>query len=286
MKASLLILFFGIAFTTTAQLQFSEIGTDPAYCRMFGYQSGNGVVFAQAEGGTPPYTYQWKDLSNGQTTSNTTWGGLNPGDYQIIVWDDVNDSIFQTVVLDSVDPHASFDVVSSGLSPQGNDLYWGEASVDVDFVNTTTGVGNVFNQLDTAFFWSLTQFQLPYLVISMATQSFTYDYGGTWGVSLVAINKNGCRDTARAHIWLNGTAELEEHENANKTWFSQDQVNLQLENSAEYDLEIVDLNGKVLIEEKFFGLNNIVEFKQPQGVYIVRVRKGYELILNDKVFVR
>jgi len=48
---------------------------------LFDFQSGNGVVFAAATGGVPDYTYLWTNLETGDTEDNTTWGGLNPGNY-------------------------------------------------------------------------------------------------------------------------------------------------------------------------------------------------------------
>ena len=93
-------------------------------------------------------------MSTGQTSSNTTWGGLNPGQYQIIVWDALNDSIFETVEVDSINPEAILTLTSSGLTHQGNDIYWGEAGVNVEFESTSTGVYN-FNDpnSDTSVFW-------------------------------------------------------------------------------------------------------------------------------------
>lgn len=60
------------------EMIFSELGKTPAMCRLYGYQSGNGVVFAAVTGGTPDYTYLWENLETGATTASSTWGGLNP----------------------------------------------------------------------------------------------------------------------------------------------------------------------------------------------------------------
>ena len=287
MKIILFLALLGSSCITNAQqLEFAEVSSEPAYCRLFHYQSGNGIVFGYANGGTSPYTYEWKNLDNGQTSTNTTWGGLNPGSYQITAWDAVNDSIFQTIELDSVNPQASFDVVSAGLSPQGNDLFWGEASVDVDFVNTSTGVLN-FNDpfQDTTFFWKMTQFQDFYQVTSFTTESYTYDFGGTWGVTLVAINKNGCSDTAKAHIWLNGTVGLEDVEAENFAWFSDNRIRVQMHNEGNYDLQLLDLNGRLIKKEKFSGKSTSTDFNYTEGLYLVLVKAEGEVKFIKKIVV-
>ncbi|MBK6526177.1 MAG: hypothetical protein IPG07_11885 [Crocinitomicaceae bacterium] len=79
---------FDFDITYPDSMYFSEIGSHPAYCRMFSYQSGNGVVYAAAAGGTGNFTYNWINYSTDESTNNSTWGGLNPGDYTIFVVDD------------------------------------------------------------------------------------------------------------------------------------------------------------------------------------------------------
>ena len=68
---------FNFAIVEPDPLVFSEFGFDPAYCRLYGYQNGNGVAFGAATGGTPDYDYLWTNLDNGATSINSTWGGLN-----------------------------------------------------------------------------------------------------------------------------------------------------------------------------------------------------------------
>lgn len=180
-------------------LYFTEIGYDPAYCRQFGYQSGNGVVYAAASGGTPDYDYLWVNDGTGETSTNTTWGGLNPGSYTMTVFDDNQCSITRTVLLDSLNPEASFDVASAQFLTPG--VYEGTAVVDVSFTNTSTGFANPNNpNADTTFYWNFGFPNEPWKLTHDYLQTFdtTYTSAGEYPFCLVAINKNGCVDTACA----------------------------------------------------------------------------------------
>jgi hypothetical protein len=288
MKLSILVICLFSCFNLLAQqLQFSEIGSAPAYCRLFDYQSGNGVVYAAASGGSPDYTYEWTNLATGADVSNSVWGGLNPGEYQIKIWDSTGDSIVQIVTLDSINPKASFDVVSDGLSPQGNDLYWGEASVYVDYVNTSTGVANLNNpNADTTFFWRMTQFSNWYIKEEYSTESFAYNYAGAWGIDLCAINNNGCSDTVSSYIWLNGTAGIGDELSLNKTWFNEGYIHLQLADENDYTLEIFDLKGRLIKKENFNVSSIEIEFNSSKGMYLLSLRTANAIILNQKFLVK
>ena len=178
-------------------LFLSEFGFEPAHCRLFGYQSGNGVVFGAAGGGTADYDYTWRDLTTDDTYPNTTWGGLNPGDYELTVTDENGCTLIRTITLDSISPIANFNVISDELNA---DLQ-GTAPVTAVFENTSTNFHNEFDPFsDTTFFWSLNHpdagwdvtdsyFYQPDTVYGPKGQSYTVD------VCLIAFNKNGCADT-------------------------------------------------------------------------------------------
>lgn len=177
------------------EITFAEFGSEPAYCRMFYYQSGNGVVFASASGGVPDYTYEWENMSTGATTNNTTWGGLNPGLYQMTVTDDVGCTLVQSIQLDSVSPIAAFDVISSELDAT---TLSGTAIVCATYDNNSQYFANPNDpNADTTFFWEL-GYNQPWQISHDVDETFDTCYysEGQYEVCLVALNKNGCSDTA------------------------------------------------------------------------------------------
>ncbi len=175
-------------------LYLIQFGTDPAYCRLFGYQSGNGVVYAAAAGGTPDYTYLWTNLTTGTTSNNTTWGGLNPGNYQIEVTDDNGCVLTETITVDSLNPVADFTL----SSPEFTALYEGNAVVNVHFENQSLNYANPNDpNADTTFFWNF-DFPDAWILSTDISETFdvSYTQSGEYNVCLVALNKNGCSDTS------------------------------------------------------------------------------------------
>jgi len=183
---------FTIAFPDS--LYFVQLGSDPAFCRLFSYQSGNGVVYAAAAGGTPDYSYVWTNLETGVQVNNTTWGGLNPATYQIAATDDNGCVITAIIELDSLNPMADFEMTA----PQFTSDYYGVAPVDVHFVNQSLYFANPNDpNADTTFFWNFYSPTAPWILSQDVFETFdsTYLDGGEYQVCLVAINKNGCTDT-------------------------------------------------------------------------------------------
>ena len=179
-------------------LYFTQLGTDPAYCRLYHYQSGNGVVYAAASGGTPDYDYQWVDLDDPDTTNNTTWGGQNPGLFEITVWDDNGCMLIDTIRLDSVNPEAV--IIPSSAQFTAN--YEGTAPVEVEFCNESMYFEDPLNPNDTGLFLWNYGFEEPWTISHDVTQcrDTTYTSAGTYEACLVAINTNGCADTACVDI--------------------------------------------------------------------------------------
>lgn len=188
--------------TQPDSLFFTELGTRPALCRRFGYQSGSGVVFAAAGGGTPNYSYQWDNLLEETYSTNSTWGGQNPGEYLITVIDDNGCVLSTTVQLDSLNPIAQIDVVSDDLN---TDLQ-GTVPVDVTFINQSLYFADSLDpESDTTFFWTLNGGSgEPWIYTDDYFKQFdtTYTTGGIYTVCLVAINKNDCRDTTCVELEL------------------------------------------------------------------------------------
>ncbi|WP_027420262.1 T9SS type B sorting domain-containing protein [Crocinitomix catalasitica] len=176
------------------EMKFAEIGFEPAYCRLFNYQSGNGIVYASVNGGIPDYEYKWEYLLDGSFTNNSTWGARNPGTYKITATDNQGCELIQIVELDSVSPIADFDVISDQLDHNLE----GTEVVEATFVNTSLYFSNPIDpSTDTTFFWNLYDGEVDWQISHSYFETFDSTYIGEfiYDVCLVAINKNGCKDT-------------------------------------------------------------------------------------------
>ncbi|MBN4072518.1 choice-of-anchor L domain-containing protein [Crocinitomix catalasitica] len=185
--------------TEPPPLEFSQIGYEPAYCRLYSYQVGNGQVYAAGTGGTPDYTYLWTKLGSSplETSINTTWGGLNPGDYSMTVTDGNGCTLTQVVTLDSVNPEAVLDIISDSL----NQDLMGTAPVCISVTDTNSlYFANPLNPIaDTSFWLSFDYPDDDYFLIQGTEMYYnTYDTcyteAGEYLVCLKTQNKNGCKD--------------------------------------------------------------------------------------------
>lgn len=189
---------FDFSVNEPEELIFTEFGFEHAFCRLHEYQSGNGVVFGAATGGTPDYNYLWVNLANGEETVNSTWGGLNPGNYQLTATDANGCILQESMFLDSLNPIADFTVNSAQLN---SDLQ-GTASVEVIFTNNSSNYANPNDpSADTTFFWNLNTPGADWQISHNFFETFDTIYGPEGqtyfvDVCLVAMNKNGCTDTA------------------------------------------------------------------------------------------
>lgn len=185
--------------TTPDPLVFAEFGYAPAFCRLHEYQKGNGVVFAAATGGTPDYSYVWMNMETLVTTDNSTWGGLNPGTYQITITDNNGCTLIETILVDSLNPIADFTINSAQLddSNEGTEL------VIANFVNQSLNFANPNDPLaDTTFFWNLDHPNANWIISHDYFEVMDTNYVGEaiYEVCLVAINSNGCADTLCENI--------------------------------------------------------------------------------------
>ena len=178
------------------QMVFDTLGYNPAQCRLYPTQNGNGTVFAAGSGGTGSITYLWTNLGNNTTSVNTTWGGLNYGSYHISMEDDNGCFLIDTVHLDSVSPIAAFDVASAEFLTPG--VCEGTAVVNVNFTNASQNYIDPFNVNSIPdFYWTMDSTNtVPwYLTHDFLEQlDTTYGTAGVYPVCLKVINDNGCED--------------------------------------------------------------------------------------------
>ena len=176
-----------------------EFGSEPAYCRTIQHQSGNGVVFVSATGGTGNLIYDWLNVYDFSSSITSTWAGLDPSLYKITVTDDNNCTLEEFILLDSVNPIADFTPVSDGFDGPGE--FEGTELLNVQFTNQSMYFANPNNPIaDTTFKWSTNANEgdsafwfFSYDINEKIKRSFTGE--NEYLVCLVARNFNGCSDT-------------------------------------------------------------------------------------------
>lgn len=179
-------------------LRIAELGQVPALCRLFDYQNGLGVVYGAASGGTPDYNYSWKNVETGDTSHYSTWGGLNPGYYELTITDANGCNLTTGVKLDSINPIAAFTIISDQL----NEDLKGFPPVEIELVNNSTNFAQEFDPTsDTTFLINLDYDNGPWQISKNLYQIYdtTYNSRGytyTVDICLIAFNKNGCSDTS------------------------------------------------------------------------------------------
>lgn len=189
---------FDFSIANPDSLYFTELDHDPAYCRLFDYQNGNGVLKVAAGGGTPAYNYLWTNLETGATEDNTTWGGRNPGTYEITVTDAAGCTLTSIIEMDSLNPQADFEMTS----PQFTSNYQGTAPLDVHFTNTSLNYSNPNSPSGQPnFLWNFDHDNIAWVLTHDVAQEYDTTYGERGGsydieVCLKVTNKNGCEDMA------------------------------------------------------------------------------------------
>lgn len=274
MKRFITILILFISVNTIAQELSVTAGGEDAYCRLYGYQNGNGIVYAFASGGTPDYSYEWINLTTGATYTSTTWGGLNVGCYEITVTDMVGTIAKDTVCLDSINPVAEFLVVSPELDSVGW-AYLGEAPASVSF--QTVGIPMASPPFfDTSFIFRPQGFE-PWVAYEDEVGEFTtyeYLYGGVYTATMIAINKNGCTDTAHAAISLTGPLDIQDNDyNMIFNIISNSEtitINIQdFEN--ELLLNLYSLTGQHIQSNRLMEMNNKLNAPADSGIYLYEI---------------
>jgi hypothetical protein len=197
----LLITSLQISFSQCSGFQFAEIGYEPAQCRLYSYQSGNGVVYAAATGGAEPYFYQWTNLQTGMTSNNnTTWGGLNVGFYEIIATDNIGCVLIDTIEVDSITPAADYQILSSDFDSTG---LFGLVPFNGVLDNICPAIANPdYPDSDTTFLWQLGAGSAWFAAECYEQPSLFFDTPDTFDISLIALNKNGCADTLTKTLTL------------------------------------------------------------------------------------
>lgn len=180
-----IVLFFSVIFLTTALYALPptlvSVSTVDPLC--IGTDNGSIVITATGTG-----TIQYSIDSGANFQSSNIFNNLPAGSYEVIVQDGtgiVNQTVnltYQKTVLASFIPS----------------VITGDAILDVDFTNTSTGA--------ISYSWNLDGGNMN---STMVHPSFSYDIPGTYVVSLIASDNN-CRDTTQSTITVTGVSGISE----------------------------------------------------------------------------
>lgn len=244
-------------------------------CRLFGYQNGNGVLTGSAAGGNPGYTYEWKNLSTGATSPNSTWGGLIPGPYKFKVIDNSGDTAVVYVNLDSITPIADFAVEGPGMS-QITAGYIGFAPVNATFYNLSQYTSVFYDPTSGGTYsW---QFEsggpLDISLDSAYAPTHHYSSGGTYSSTLTVQNKNGCSDSKTKQIGLFDLTDTDELSNGYFTLeaVQSDHILFQKTNHFETVIfKMFDLNGKLVLETEISDQVSYISHSQNSGLYLYQI---------------
>lgn len=272
-------------------LSWDQLGSDPAYCRIFSYQSGNGTVYASPTGGTPPYTYQWTKLSTAMTSTNATWGGLNPGLYKIVVTDATMATLIDTVEVDSINPVANFGEITGNLNPTSFG-YTGFIYEEAQFINLSTGFANPNNpSSDTTFFWNLGvtgDWEISHDLNEVKYEGYS---AGDYDVCLVALNGNGCADTLCKQVHIFGPVGIESDESDTKfiTIYSSPSEKILHLNcngfSENMVVEVFSVSGNRVAVFETNSKTTSIPFEESQGIYVYTVKglMSQEILATGKL---
>ncbi len=276
-----MVISFGQSFAQP--LAFSTLGYEPAYCRLFSFQNGKGQLYCSATGGTPTYTYEWENLETGATSSATTWGNINAGQYKITVTDAALAELVDTVTVDSLNPISDFNALSADLDPIP-DGWVGFFHAAVQFENLSQNFSNPLDPgSDTNFWWNYTADWGAWHHKTTTDISEVIDFwAGNYSVALVSQNSNGCTDTLYKTIGIFGPVGTEEI--ILKDMFrlvpGNEANHLLLSNSFDENLQvnITDLSGKILANVLLEPGQLSLPFGEASGTYVYNAR----LVANSR----
>ncbi len=268
-----------------------EIGYEPASCRLHPYQSGNGAVFCAVSGGTPDYDYTWTNLETGANVNGAILGGLNAGDYKVVVTDDAGCMLTDTVFVDSLSPIANFDVISAHLDINLESNMWAQ----VDFVNQSQHYANPNDpNADTTFFWNLNtpiaDWEISHDVNE--TKDTLYTTNGSYDVCLVTLNKNGCADTLCKTITIHSYAGQIENSNSVEIFNVYPTVSdgvftfSNYQRTEGYMLYVYNRQGKLILTERLTADQTKIILDAANGEYLYHlVGSSNKLLQSGQIFV-
>jgi hypothetical protein len=274
-----------VSFSQCETLQFSEVGSVPAHCRTSSYQSGHGILYGAATGGTPDYTYTWTNGETGQVVSNTTLQTHNAGEYYFKVVDDIGCVIDTVIKLDSVSPIADFNILSVEQFLNDNGL----SVVEVEMA--VTSLHWDFEYVDPSWFLAadtLNQVSVDgsswEVISSEISTAIPFTDPGSHEICLSTANQAGCSDTICKSLtigeWVDGSALL----NITTSSLTGDFF---IELLLDYPviLDVYDLSGTPVSNQTVIPGPNVFGFTTGQYIYDVLDPLTNQVLASGTFFV-
>lgn len=270
MRSLFFILLFSsvrVSFSQCDSMHFQELGTEPARCRTMSYQTGNGVVYAYAVG-TGPTTHQWTNLATGQTTNNTTWGGLNPGLYKIIATDSIGCTISEIVKLDSINPSANFGIESIVLNDSDPLNHFATITLKNLCDEWANGPITFPEFAEPLYYWNLNS-DATWTSLE-GWEKFTFEIAdpGFYNICISTQNQNGCVDTLCQSISI--SPPIFEEDSINVYYSSvTGEVSIELLLSDEVIFNLVEITGGTSFQ--YLLQPGINTFQLTSGIYAYEI---------------
>ncbi|MBK7127906.1 MAG: hypothetical protein IPM74_14275 [Crocinitomicaceae bacterium] len=263
------------AFLQCDSLHFVELGYVPAHCRTNVNQNGHGIVYAFAASPNGPCEYTWMNLQTGQISHNTTWGGLNIGEYKITATDSIGCDISEVVKLDSVNPQANFTLLTSTVYETDN----GYTQAELVFTNTSTNIGDnlpdpwpdylyAWNFDNTT--WNSASIQDEFSVI--------IESPGYHEICLAGTNTNGCVDTLCQSFLITENIDSTLDVTFNYSSYT-GEISVELLTDLPAQISFYSLDGILVLQSVLTAGSNTFLLSSGTYVYeVVNVSSGVQLL--------
>ncbi|MFK8039327.1 MAG: T9SS type A sorting domain-containing protein [Crocinitomicaceae bacterium] len=283
-------LLFSVSFVQAQSLSATITVVSKTYCRVHGFQSGNGMLSASISGGSGNHYLNWTGPAGSSNLPNTpNIIARMPGFYTLEVIDTITPDYFiDSVYVDSINPVPDFTVVSPDLIGLGNDEYLGYNTANVSFDNNSQGFVQPSNpNSDTLFQWNFDTNTPGGWFFTFDTSSVNNTYGvGVYEVALIARNYNDCSDTAFATISIYATSASISEVGADKYMVIPNNNSKYIDViqgvNSNVTLKVFNIQGQLIIENELNNLQNLIPFDYPVGVYVYQISKHSKVIFSDK----
>jgi hypothetical protein len=262
------------------------------HCRTQNWQSGNGILSCQVQGGSGPYSFNWLDsnlspLSNGL---NQTTIIKHTGLYFLSVTDATGEMVMDSIlVTDSINPVANFELNSPDFFQSDPFEAYEMAAINLVRVDSVLFAPPPMT-VDTSYSWVIKNKSLNLSAAHHYNRSDEYEFDttvyekGLYEVCLIARNYHNCRDTLCKEFSILSSLIKDPH---NQVMVFPDfhSQTIQFHSKAfsnAHDLHIFSIDGKLVYSEAFNSPIHSLSFNNAKSVYVYSVTLGDHLVEAGK----